>query len=87
MAGIASHYWIMPFGPVWLGVAWGPPGFIMLIFALLFIAPSPYERAVLKPGSGAVIHSHSAPVSIFFWILLVVLMIVIMLGVFIKQAS
>src|SRR5258706_3315755 len=44
LAGIASQYWITPFGPVWLGISWMPLLFIILIFAFLFAAPSPYER-------------------------------------------
>jgi hypothetical protein len=85
LAGIASQYWITPFGPAWLGVSWGPLGFILLIFTLLFIVPSPYERSAAK-ASGEVA-STTAAISIFMWLLLIMLFVAILLGIFVKPAS
>src|SRR5437870_2306081 len=41
MAGLATPFWIIPFGPVWWGVSWVQLFFVMLLLALLFSVPSP----------------------------------------------
>jgi hypothetical protein len=86
LAGVASQYWITPFGPVWWGVSWGPLGFILLLFTLLFIVPSPYERTVVKTNV-AETPPATAAISIFMWLLLLMLLVAIVLGIFIKPAS
>jgi hypothetical protein len=84
MAGIASQYWITPFGPVWWGVSWGPLGFILLLFTLLFIVPSPYERTTPKANSE--VTTTGAAISIFMWLLFLMLFLAIILGIFVKPA-
>ena len=71
MAGIASQYWITPFGPVLYGISWMPLLFIILIFTFLFAAPSPYERRNIsktndeKQAASAAV----AAMSIYLWLL------------------
>src|SRR4051812_19109667 len=75
LAGIASQYWIMPFGPVWWGVSWMPLLFIILLFSFLFSAPSPYEKRAAKSSTVQEATSIGvAAVSIFIWLLLVLLL-------------
>jgi len=87
MAGIASQYWITPFGPVLWGVSWGPLGFVLLLFTLLFIVPSPYERDLVKTAGETDTRVASTAISIFMWVLLLMLFVAIILGVYVKPAS
>jgi hypothetical protein len=64
---------------VLLGVAWLPLISILLIVTLLFAAPPPHrahEKSVPKEDNAPVV----VAVSIFVWILLVVLLIAILIG-------
>ena len=81
MAGIASQYWILPFGPALWGISWMPLLFILLIFTLLFAAPSPYERKAAKTNNTPETASVAA-ISIFIWLLLLMLSIAILIGFF-----
>ena len=84
MAGIASQYWIPPFGPVWYGVSWTPMLFIILIFTFLFAAPSPYERRIItktndeKQAASAV----ASFMSIYVWLIFIILFMAILVGHF-----
>jgi hypothetical protein len=81
MAGVASQFWIIPFGPVLWGIAWLPLLFIILIFAFLFAAPSPYQRSTTRTGEKAEeISTAGEAISIFIWLLLSLLLIAIIIG-------
>ena len=89
MAGIASQYWIPPFGPVWYGVSWIPMLFIILIFTLLFAAPSPYERRSITKTNDEkqAASTASAAISIYVWLIFIILFIAILVGHFRIPAS
>lgn len=86
MAGIASQYWIIPFGPAWWGISWMPLLFILLIFTLLLAAPSAYERKAAKTNNTPETASVAA-ISIFIWLLLLMLSIAILIGFFSTPVS
>jgi magnesium-transporting ATPase (P-type) len=81
LSGIAGGYWIVPFGPVMWGVAWLPLLSIIFVVAILFSAPPPHQRTITTPGEKAEMGAFAA-VSIFTWILFVVLLIAIFAGIF-----
>jgi hypothetical protein len=85
MAGVASQFWLIPFGPVWWGVSWLPLLFIMLIFSFLFAAPSPYDRTRITKADGDV--AAAAAISVFLWIIFSILLVAIIIGLFTKPAS
>ncbi len=81
-AAMAGQYWIVPFGPTWWGVSWGPILFIVLIFAFLFATPSPYDpkRTVKNSNDTTDSTIASATISVFVWLLLIFLIMAILLG-------
>ena len=81
LAGSAGSYWITPFGPMILGVAWLPLLFIIFVVAILFSAPPPHQRSIATSGEKTEMGAFAA-VSIFTWILFVVLLIAVLAGVF-----
>jgi hypothetical protein len=81
LAGIAGGYWIVPFDPVMWGVAWLPLLFIIFVVAILFSAPPLHQRTIATPGEKTEMGALAA-VSIFTWILFVVLLIAIFAGIF-----
>ena len=89
MAGIASQYWIPPFGPVWYGVSWIPMLFIILIFTFLFAAPSPYERRSITKTNDEkqAASAAAAAISIYVWLIFIILVIAILVGHFRIPAS
>ncbi len=89
-AGIASQYWITPFGPVWYGISWMPILLVILIFTFLFAAPSPYERKRIVKSNDDEKQAESAAiaaVSIYVWLLFTILFIAIIVGALTKTAS
>jgi hypothetical protein len=90
MAGIASQYWITPFGPVWYGISWMPILLIILIFTFLFAAPSPYERRRIANSNNdekQAASAAAAAISIYVWLLFTILLIAIIVGALTKTAS
>ena len=88
MAGIASQYWIIPFGPAWWGISWMPLLFILLIFTFLLAAPSTYERKAAKTNNTPETEPVAATaISIFIWLLLLMLSIAILIGFFSTPVS
>lgn len=80
-AGVAAQFWIVPFGPVILGVAWFRILFIILIFALLFSASPPHRRTkVAEEDTGSVV------TAVFVWLILIILFIAIILGLYYSDA-
>ena len=86
LAGIASRYWLVPIGPVWLGISWVPLLFIVLILTFAFVAPSPYERVSARETKENVSATTSVALSVFIWLLFSLLLIAIAIGVFLKPA-
>jgi hypothetical protein len=76
-AGYAAQLWIVPFGPVMWGVSWLPVLFVVLIFALLFSAPPAHRRAGGDEDMNA-----TAVISIFIWLLLLILAGAIIFGLY-----
>lgn len=81
LAGIAGGYWIVPFGPVIWGVAWLPLLSIIFVVAILFSAPPPHQRTIASSGEKTEMGAFAA-ISIFTWILFVVLLIAVLAGIF-----
>jgi Ca2+/Na+ antiporter len=82
LAGIASMFWIVPFGPAVWGVSWLPMLFFILIVAFLFSAPSPHRRNVSIADKQAEQAEASAfgTISIFIWLFICLLVIAIITG-------
>jgi hypothetical protein len=82
MSGIASQLWITPSGPVYLGISWLPLLFIIILFTLLFAAPSPYERRqTRKYNKTEEALSVAVAGSIFIWLLLLLLLAAVFIGI------
>ena len=84
MAAIASSLWVVPIGPPIWGVSWLPMLFTVILFALLFSAPSPRRPASKKneteePSGEA---TSVLFISIFTWIIFIVLFILILFGLY-----
>ena len=84
LAGVASRYWIMPFGPVIYGVSWVSMLIIILLVALLFSAPSPYHKKPKKDETNIEEASSTAAIGALVWILLSVLIALIIAGMYLK---
>jgi hypothetical protein len=85
LAGIAGGVWIVPFGPVMLGVAWMPVLFIIVIFAFLFSIPPPYlEKSktayITSEDKDTRVSEEAKTLSIFVWLILAFLVIAIFIG-------
>jgi hypothetical protein len=81
MAGIASQYWLRPFGPRLWGVSWLPLVFVMLLFTFLFSAPSPYRQRKKVDEAGH-IGTKEAAISLSVWLLLGLLLLAVLAGLF-----
>jgi magnesium-transporting ATPase (P-type) len=81
-AALAGGYWITPFGPMIWGIAWMPLVFIVLIVAILFAAPSPYERTRTKATEVQQSATGLAAVGALTWIILFTLLIAILAGIY-----
>jgi hypothetical protein len=84
LAGLAAQYWVMPFGPVMWGISWMPLVATVLIFTVLLITPSPYQgrrprdkREIIQNEVKA-----AATISIFMWLLLLLLIVSVLVGYF-----
>ena len=87
LAGIASRYWITPFGPVLWGVSWVPMLIIIVVVALLFSAPSPYHHhRSKKEDSNLENASELAAVGTLVWILISVLVGLIIAGILLRPS-
>lgn len=81
LAGLASRYWITPFGPVLWGVAWLPMFLVIVVVALLFASPSPYKR---KKSIEENTLEEASVVGALIWILLAVLVGLVIAGAYIN---
>ena len=89
IAGIASQFWITPFGPTAGGVYWMPNLFFVLLLAFLFLAPSYYPdrrksnsrvQANYQAQAEAAATSSAVVISAFVWIVLIALVIAVFIG-------
>jgi hypothetical protein len=84
LAGLAAQYWVTPFGPVVWGISWMPLVAAVLIFTMLLITPSPYQGR--RPRDKKEIIQNevkaAATISIFMWLLLLLLSVSVLVGYF-----
>lgn len=80
LVGIAAHVWINPVGPVAWGIAWIPPLFVTIVFALLLAAASP-PKPKETGNEPSEKDQKVAALGGFFWILLIFLFGIILWGV------
>jgi hypothetical protein len=84
LAGLAAQYWVMPFGPVVWGISWMPLVATVLIFTMLLITPSPYQGR--RPRDKKEIIQNevkaAATISVFMWLLLLLLIVSVLVGYF-----
>jgi len=80
LVGLATQLWIVPFGPTYWGVSWFPLLFMLVIFTLLFAAPSPYQHRPPKVSQAEKEETAAVSISLFIWILLIVLLVAIVIG-------
>lgn len=82
LSGVAAQFWIVPFGPVFWGIAWIPVLVIILIIALLFSAPSPYERRKAPVESKEEASTSTVAIGLFVWVLFILLLVAVLTGYF-----
>lgn len=86
LAGFAASVWIEPFGPVLYDVSWAPILVVILIFALLLAATSPKKATRYKVNEKIIgkeeKDSQPLALSVVFWLFLIVLLTVALMGVF-----
>lgn len=73
LAGIAGHYWIVPFGPTMHGISFLPILFFISVVAFLFSAPHPHCQTITKSDENtdnAIVAI--VGISVFMWIVIVV---------------
>ncbi len=85
-AGLAGAAWIEPVGPVFYDIAWFPIIFVIVAFAILLAAVTPpnIRRGLESDEEGSGTLRKEAPyvvLSGFFWIFLVLLIFVAILGI------
>ena len=74
----AGGVWILPFGPTIFSISWASFLIVGIVVSLILVAVIPSERFE-RSGSNANARSASKAYTIFFWILLAVL--VVMIGI------
>lgn len=79
-AGLASMFWIVPFGPMMWGVSWLPMLFFILIVASLFSAPPPRQRKIKADEKAEEAASSAAAMSVFIWLLFFLLLVAVIVG-------
>lgn len=84
LAGLSAQFWIVPFGPVFLGVNWLGILFVVFIFALLFSAPPLHRRTI--PANDTAEEPAVRALSAFVWIILFLLVISIAVGLFLSDS-
>lgn len=84
LATWAGGLWIIPAGPLLAGIAWVPLVFIGILFALLLAALIPPSWSPREYYSDVRTESSSTTamwgLSLFFWLLLLVLVVSVVLG-------
>lgn len=77
LSGIATQYWIVPFGPVVWGISWLPLLFVVVLISFLFAAPSSYQRGSTAKAAGEVA---AVAIGLFVWILIFMLLVAVFAG-------
>lgn len=80
LVGWSSQLWIMPFGPVWWGVAWLPLIFVAVVFSFLMLAFTPRVNGATESSDKNSQKSSGVALGIFFWFLVVMLVTSVALG-------
>jgi len=80
LAVLSGYYWIVPFGPLFWGVAWMPLFFVGIICAFFLLIPPPSPKKSINDMKAFNISSGSAGTSIFTWLLLLLLIIAVLTG-------
>ncbi len=82
LSGLSAQFWVVPFGPVFYGVAWVRILFIILVFALLFSSPPAHRKISTTDADQNIEQPILATFSAFIWLLLLLLVISIAVGIF-----
>ncbi len=85
LAGLASQYWLIPFGPLWWGISWVPLLFTIIIVSILFATPPPYARSGKKSDElieTTEIATVGTVLGLLIWVLIIMLLIAIIVGIF-----
>lgn len=82
IAGMATPFWLVPFGPVWWGVSWIQLFFVMLVIGLLFSVPGPGrpDRNHRTVDDKQEVSATVAAASVFSWIVLLILLVAFLVG-------
>jgi hypothetical protein len=84
LASWASQFWINPFGPLLLGVAWVPLVFVAVLIAVLLLAmgASAIDDAPVNPPKEKTTYGANSlrSIGLFFWILVLILIAAIVIG-------
>lgn len=91
LASWASQFWINPFGPMLLGVAWVPLLFVSVLIAVLLLAmgASAIDSAPVNPPKEKTTYGANSLRSIgfFFWVLVLILISAIVIGYWIEPVQ
>jgi hypothetical protein len=82
LSGLSAQFWVVPFGPVFYGVAWLRIFFIILVFALLFSSPPAHRKIPAANANQQTETPVLETIGAFIWILLLLLVISIVVGIF-----
>ncbi|MCD6067117.1 MAG: hypothetical protein K0S33_1943 [Bacteroidetes bacterium] len=77
-----GQVWIAPFGPVAMGIAWVPLGFISLMLFFLILALSPNASLRKKKEDEDEAEAPLIVAGFFFWLLIFLLILAIGAGFF-----
>jgi len=81
LSGLSSQFWIVPFGPQFMGVTWLRILLTVFVFALLISAPPTHRKLSRVTEDDVTVPAISA----FIWILLLLLVISIVAGLFYSE--
>lgn len=79
LAGLAAHFWVLPFGPRVWGVSWLPVLVMMFAFGLLFSSPPP--RHMRKKEVKQELEA-TGVMGIFLWLLFFILLAAVIIGLY-----
>ena len=71
----ASHLWITPFGPITLGLAWGPLFLVSLFFSFLILTIVPPIQLNKKNEAKNEEEGPLIAMGMFFWIIIILLIL------------
>ena len=71
----ASHLWVAPFGPIILGLAWGPLFLVSLFFSFLILTIVPPIQLNKKNEAKNEEEGPLIAMGMFFWIIIILLIL------------